>query len=349
MPLSVDITKTYGSFRLRAAFEAGDETLALLGASGSGKSVTLRCIAGIETPDSGRIILDGRTLYDSERRINLPPQQRRVGYLFQQYALFPNMTVEQNIAAGLGERDRGRRRARIADAIAMFRLEGAEKSYPHQLSGGQQQRVALARILLSAPQAILLDEPFSALDGYLKWQLEQELFELLSSFGSTTVFVTHDAGEVRRNCARVLVLDAGRSSPVMPTGALFSRPGTVSAAMLTGCHTFAPIAPQADGSVRVPAWGVTLRIDTEAGAATMLGIRDECIRIATPTDENLLPCHVLHASADVHGGTLTLLPDHAIPGAPRIRMALPQDVWYTVKDRDAVVVSVSPADILLLT
>ncbi|MFQ9427150.1 MAG: sulfate/molybdate ABC transporter ATP-binding protein [Oscillospiraceae bacterium] len=147
MSLYVDIEKRLGAFRLQSKFEVADETLALLGASGCGKSVTLKCIAGIMTPDRGRIVLNGRVLFDSEKRTDLTPQQRRVGYLFQQYALFPNMTVEQNILCGIRAGSRSEKRALAAEKLRMFRLEGLEKKYPAQLSGGQQQRVALARIL----------------------------------------------------------------------------------------------------------------------------------------------------------------------------------------------------------
>ena len=151
MSLCVDIEKKLGAFRLRAQFEAQDGTTALLGASGCGKSVTLKCIAGIMTPDRGRIVLGGRVLFDSEKKIDLPPQQRGAGLLFQNYALFPNMTVEQNILCGLkAEKDRAARQARCAELLRAMRLEPLAKRYPAQLSGGQQQRTALARILAAA-------------------------------------------------------------------------------------------------------------------------------------------------------------------------------------------------------
>ena len=222
MALSVDIRKQLGDFHLEVQFDAGDETLALLGASGCGKSVTLKCIAGILTPDEGRITLDGVTLFDSAARIDLPPQRRHVGYLFQDYALFPNMTVRQNIAAGA--KDRGRRRETAEALIRRFRLEDAADRKPRQLSGGQRQRAALARILASEPRAVLLDEPFSALDSYLKYQLELELAEILDSFPGTAVWVSHDRGEVFRNCGRVCVLDAGKSQPVRTLEELFRAP-----------------------------------------------------------------------------------------------------------------------------
>ena len=191
MSLLVDIKKDFGRFRLDAAFETDSgSVMGLLGASGCGKSVTLKCVAGIERPDEGRIVLDGRVLFDSAKRIDLTPQQRRVGYLFQNYALFPNMTLAQNIAVGV--RDRAKRKETVARLVKAFYLEGSEGKYPRQLSGGQQQRTALARILASEPEALLLDEPFSALDSYLKWQVELELAELLDTFPGPVLFVTHD-------------------------------------------------------------------------------------------------------------------------------------------------------------
>ena len=214
MALEVQVEKTYGDFHLKAEFQAEGEPLALLGPSGCGKSLTLKCIAGIERPDRGRIVLDGRVLFDSERRIDLPPQKRQVGYLFQQYALFPHMTVAENIAAGCRRLERTARDRRVAALTAMLHLEGLEGLRPRQLSGGQQQRTALARILASEPRAILLDEPFSALDSHLKWQLEPELRDVLDAFGGVTLWVTHDRGEAYRNCPRVCVMEAGRTSPV---------------------------------------------------------------------------------------------------------------------------------------
>ena len=166
MALEVDIEKKLGDFRLRAAFTCDKGITGILGASGSGKSMTLKCIAGIERPDRGRIVLDGRVLFDSRQKINLKPQKRRVGYMFQNYALFPTMTVTQNIAAG-----QGISADRVREMIERFHLKGLEGHYPSELSGGQQQRVALARIMAYRPDLILLDEPFSALDDNLKERL----------------------------------------------------------------------------------------------------------------------------------------------------------------------------------
>ena len=150
MSLLVDIEKDYGGFHLCSRFETNGGITGLLGASGCGKSQTLRCIAGVQTPDQGRIVLDGVTLYDSEQHINLTPQQRGVGYLFQSYALFPNMTVRANILTGLRrEKDAAKKQAAFEHAIHLLKLEGLEDRRPAQLSGGQAQRVALARMLVS--------------------------------------------------------------------------------------------------------------------------------------------------------------------------------------------------------
>ncbi|MEG2037458.1 MAG: ATP-binding cassette domain-containing protein, partial [Ruthenibacterium sp.] len=253
MELSVEIYKKFKNFTLEVSFR-GDH-LALLGASGSGKSLTLQAIAGIMTADCGHIALGDTVLFDSAAHINLPPQERHVGYLFQQYALFPNMTVAQNVAVALrGEPDI---KAQTAEKLRQFRLAALSKQLPATLSGGEKQRVALARIFASKPRAILLDEPFAALDSYLKWQLEQELAQTLAAYAGAIVWVSHDRGEVYRNCPQVCVLEQGRSQPVVPTKALFADPATVSAARLSGCKNFVSVVP--DGNrVRIPDWGISL-------------------------------------------------------------------------------------------
>ena len=230
MDLNVSIRKRLRDFTLEVAFRVRDEVFALFGASGCGKSITLKCIAGIETPDCGSITLNGRTLYDSAKNINLPPQARRVGYLFQNYALFPNMTVAQNITfAATGDK-----LSKLKQNIERFQLHGLENAYPNQLSGGQCQRVALARVLASHAKFLLLDEPFSALDSYLKWQLELELAQILKHYGGA-ILVTHDRGEVFRLSDKVAVLHDGIISTVDSTQELFLNPKTLHAAILTGC------------------------------------------------------------------------------------------------------------------
>ena len=200
MSLEVHIEKKLNGFTLRSDFTAGNTATAILGASGCGKSMTLRCIAGIVKPDKGRILLDGRVLFDSEQHIDLPPQQRGVGLLFQNYALFPNMTVEQNILCGLkAERDKAARKARCAGMLRALRLEELASRRPAELSGGQQQRTALARILVGRPKILMLDEPFSALDSYLREEVEGEVGSLLAGFASSfsnRLLVTHGTAAV---------------------------------------------------------------------------------------------------------------------------------------------------------
>ena len=210
MSLSVDIEKKLGAFHLRSQFEAPDETMALLGASGCGKSMTLKCIAGIVTPDRGRIVLGGRVLFDSEKKINLPPQQRRVGYLFQQYALFPNMSVEQNILCGIRSGDKAEKRRVLVEKIRMFRLEGLEKKHPAQLSSGQQQRVALARTLTQDPKIILADEPVAALDPVTAKQVMQDFVHINKDMGITILLNIHHVELALEYADRIIGIRVGR-------------------------------------------------------------------------------------------------------------------------------------------
>lgn len=255
MSLSVKIRKKLGDFTLDVAFESSGGILGLLGASGAGKSMTLRCIAGIERPDSGLIVLDGVTLFDSERGICLPPQQRRVGYLFQNYALFPNMTVRQNILCGLRREKEPRRKQLFEDTVKLLRLEGLEERKPSALSGGEAQRVALARMLVSGPELLLLDEPFSALDSHLRLRLELELKELLQGYGKQVILVTHSRDEAYRMCGDLGVLSGGRVIAMKPTKELFADPGTVEAARITGCKNIVPAVRSGEFEVTVPDWG----------------------------------------------------------------------------------------------
>lgn len=194
--LIVDIQKKLPGFTLDVSFSSNQLPLGLLGGSGAGKSFILRCIAGLETPDEGCIILNGRVLFDSRRGINVPIRDRRVGFLFQNYALFPHLTVAQNIAFGLPKTLSPRAiRQRVEKQLLAVQLHGLGDRYPQELSGGQQQRVALARALASEPDILLLDEPFSALDTYLRDQLEKLLRLSLTHFPGATLFVSHNLEE----------------------------------------------------------------------------------------------------------------------------------------------------------
>ncbi len=340
MSLRVEIEKRLGNFTLQAEFETREQTLALLGASGCGKSVTLKCIAGIMTPDKGRIELDGEVLFDAEKGINLPPQKRRVGYLFQQYALFPNMTVVQNIRCGI--RARGAERERLVrEQMRRFQLEGLEKSYPAQLSGGQQQRVALARILAGEPKAILLDEPFSALDSYLKWSLEAELTQMLANFTGPLVWVSHDLGECWRNCRTVCVLEQGRTGPVTDLETLVHRPATVEQARLAGCRNIYPVR-LTPGGLRVPGWEASLPLPDSAEAGSMLGIPAEAVRVGCGGT----PWTVCRAVRDLEWTEVLLRPEGATADAPVLCARL--DLDQAVQVGETVTVSFDPARLLVL-
>ena len=207
--LTVDIEKRLDRFTLKAKFSCSGEPLALFGASGAGKSMTLKCIAGIEKPDKGYIKLNDRVLYDSEHHINLPPQKRHVGYLFQDYALFPDMTVSQNIETGLTRYPRKDRAQQVREITQRFHLTGLESKRPATLSGGEKQRVALARIFASAPDVLLLDEPFSSLDTYLKLELLPYVKKLITAFKGECILVTHNIDEVLYLCDKAAPIENG--------------------------------------------------------------------------------------------------------------------------------------------
>lgn len=197
--LEVQIYKKLAEFDLDVSFQVDDNILGFMGASGSGKSMTLKCIAGIETPDQGRIVLNGRVLFDSEKKINVPIQKRNVGYMFQSYALFPNMNVYENISVGLRARKVKDVDIVVQKVMQQFRIFELASRYPKQLSGGQRQRVALARLMAYEPDVLLLDEPFSALDEDLKEDLLQKLKSELQ-ISKPVIFVSHDKEEVNKLC-----------------------------------------------------------------------------------------------------------------------------------------------------
>ncbi len=228
MSLIVDIKKKFNNFMLDISFETKEDYLGILGASGSGKSITLKCIAGIEEPDEGRIIFNGKELYNSAKNINLKPQEREIGYLFQNYALFPKMTVKENILVGEKEQHN------IQEILTKFRLEGLENAYPRQLSGGQQQRLALARMMTKKPKLILLDEPFSAMDSYLKEELQRELKFYIQEQGQEYIFVSHNQDELYSFSKEIALLDKGKVIMHKERNALFSEPETFLAARLLG-------------------------------------------------------------------------------------------------------------------
>ena len=293
MAITVDIEKNFKGFHLKTAFSSSTSATGILGASGSGKSMTLRCIAGIEKPDRGKIVINGRTVFDSDQKINLKPQERRIGYLFQNYALFPTMSVRENIGCGY-RGEKAEKEKRIEDFIERYHLEGLENRLPSQLSGGQQQRVALARMMIGDPEAILLDEPFSALDGYLKDVLQKDMKKFLNQYQGDMLMVTHSRDEAFRFCNELMLLQEGRTLTFGNTRQLFEQPGLVEAARLTGCKNSSRIKKLGDYQVFAVDWGVTLRTSHKVeDDMTHIAIRGHWMQPAQETGEN---CVVFEAA-----------------------------------------------------
>lgn len=234
--LSVRIRKVLPSFALDVEWEAANEVVALFGASGSGKSLTLHCLAGLIRPDDGRITVGDRTLFESSRRVDVHARDRRVGYLLQGYALFPHLTVDENIAFGLHRLSGTARRNRTAELVEALDLRGTERMRPQSLSGGQQQRVALGRALAADPDLLLLDEPLSALDPPLRSQLRRDLTVIVRRYARTTVVVTHDVGEAFQLADRIVVYDKGRVVQSALKDELFARPASEHVARLLGAR-----------------------------------------------------------------------------------------------------------------
>lgn len=273
MELTVDIKRKLGEFNLDIHFRGSSRRIGILGASGCGKSMTLKSIAGIETPDEGRIQIGDKVLFDSENRSNLKPQKRNIGYLFQNYALFPTMTVAKNIEAGL-KGSKEQKHKRVQEMIEKFQLIGLADRLPGELSGGQQQRVALARIMAYEPDAILLDEPFSALDVFLKDRLQQEMMEMLKDYPGLVIMVSHSRDEIYRFSEELLIMDKGSAVIYGGTKEIFANPVKREAARLTGCKNFSDIRRVDDHTAELVDWGITVHVEnTIPENATCIGYR----------------------------------------------------------------------------
>lgn len=273
MAIEVRIHREFDDFKLDVQFQSESRRIGILGASGCGKSLTLKSIAGIERPETGKIESAGKVFFDSAKKIWMPPQERNVGYLFQNYALFPTMTVEKNIGIALrcGKKEKEKK---VRDMIERFSLQGLEKKLPGQLSGGQQQRTALARIMIYEPDMILLDEPFSALDSYLKEQTQRECLKLLQDYPGTVILVSHSRDEIYRFSEEVLVMDGGKAVIKKTVKELFEHPQKVAAAKLTGCKNIEEIVWKDGKHLYVPGWDMVIPAGMgNVGDAQAIGIR----------------------------------------------------------------------------
>lgn len=302
MALDVQIEKNLPDFPLHVAFRAWETPLSILGASGAGKTMLLQCIAGIEQPERGRVLLNDRILFDSEQRIRVPARQRRIGMVFQNYALFPHRTVAENIAFGLRDRSSDEQTAGLSALIARTHLEGLADRYPQALSGGEKQRTALARALAIDPEALLLDEPLSALDTHLRSQVEAQLQDTFAAYRRPTLFVTHNIEEAYRLGEQLLVLSRGRVAAFGSKEEVFRRPPSREVAQLTGSKNISRAHIGADGKIEALDWNCRLRIDqTISKLPAFIGIRAHHIDFleslpAGAPSENVFPCWCVRTS-----------------------------------------------------
>lgn len=288
-------------------FTVGQEIMAILGPSGCGKTMTLKCIAGLMTPDQGKIVLNEQVLFDSLQRINLPAQQRKIGFLFQNYALFPHLTVNENIAFGIRSLPVAQRSERVQQLLGKMRLDRLGHRYPVELSGGQQQRVALARALAPEPQVLLLDEPFSALDTQVKERLEAELLEIQSGFMGHVLFVTHNLAEAYRLSSKMAVYETGGLLQWGERHTIIEHPANKTVARLTGMENIfeGMVSGMEDSRVdiRLGAGHLSLYPDNLSRLAVnqdiSVAIRPEYIKLADSQEENCLAAELIDGKEEL--------------------------------------------------
>lgn len=273
MSLFVDIEKQLGNFNLKIKFEIKENVASLLGASGSGKSLTLKAIAGIITPDKGRIVLNNRVLFDSSQKINVKIQDRNVGYFFQDYALFPNMNVRQNILMGMKKYPKDFDRETQLNKIAkMMGIDGLLDHRVHQLSGGQKQRVALARIVVNNPEIILFDEPFSALDEHLRTKLQMDMKKMIEELHKEAIIVTHNRDEAYVLSKETILIDQGKVVEQNKTKEMFKKPQYLKTSIITGCKNNFECVVLKD-EVSIPAFGISYKVKNVDKDVKYVGLR----------------------------------------------------------------------------
>ncbi len=351
--LLVDVEQRFKDFRLEVRFRAGDNTLGILGPSGSGKSMTLRCIAGLETPVRGSIVLNGRALFDSAHGVNLHSRERRVGFLLQDYSLFPHLTVAENIAFGLRRFSRQTTRQKLEEQINRFQLHGLDRRTPRQLSGGQQQRVALARALAAEPEVLLLDEPLSALDDHLRSQMETLLIETLAAFPGVSLYVTHNLEEAYRIAEEIVVISQGKEVAFGPKEEIFRHPPNFTTAQVTGCKNFSRARAVRDDAVEALDWGCKLRvIPPIPDQLAFAGIRAHHLSFpAASGAENTFPCELVRAIEGPFRMTLflNLLGPGVPPAHHHLQAEITRESWAELQTRRKPwLVRLSPDRLMLL-
>jgi molybdate transport system ATP-binding protein len=312
--LEVFIEKSLGNFRLQSSFNADKGVLGILGPSGCGKSMTLKCISGLYHPDRGIIKLNGKMLYSSDSKINVPPRKRNIGYVFQNYALFPHLTVYKNIAYGIKGLEKELGNKKIREMIERMQLGGLENHYPSQLSGGQQQRTALARTLITDPDLLLLDEPFSALDSHIKYMLEKELMMIIkNNYDGIVLLVTHNIEEAYRICNNIMVMDNGQNLQIGSKDEIIHTPKNLTAARITGCKNFldANVIEEKDGYYGLQSKELVFKAikkEREVDKQMVAGIRAHNLSLfSVDSDmENAFECDVMEKIEGVFSTTIVV-------------------------------------------
>lgn len=341
--LLLDIKKDFGNFKLDVKFESEKGVLGILGASGSGKSLSLKSIAGIIKPDKGRIILNNKILFDSQKRINVVTRNRKVAYLFQDYALFPNMTVYENIKTGFREKKKNYKQL-IEKKLEELHITHIKNKLADKISGGEAQRVALARILVNEPEILLLDEPYSAIDGYLRWSIELEIKNIVEEYKIPTLFVSHDRDEIYRMCDEIVIMDKGKSEEKKKTKDLFKNPETMAAAELSGCKNFSKIKKSAKGYYAL-AWDIDLAIKRKDDR-NMIGIRGHDLKISNKAmGENSFELEILKEIEQTFNMCLIIKKKG---GSGSLSIFLEKKDWKNLKNEKSLYFTISEEDIMFL-
>ena len=337
--LELDIQRRLGEFSLDLGLASGCRRIGILGASGSGKSQMLRALAGLERPDGGRIALNGRVLFDHQRGIDVPLGQRRLGLVFQNYALFPHLTVAQNVGFGLNHLRAEQRRLRVLGQLQRVGLLALADVYPAELSGGQQQRVALSRALAIEPDLLLLDEPFAAQDTYLRRQLQQQLADLLQDCRVPCLLVTHDLDEAYRLSDDLVVIDRGRILAHAPKHEVFDHPQELVVARLSGCKNFSLVRTLSAGRLWALDWQLELNLERPVPPGTShVGVRANHLGLVPgdsrdPHGPNQWPVTLIKSSEGPFQVSAYVAP--AAPAAgPRepIQVEVQREAWQRLSD-----------------
>ncbi|TCT16765.1 molybdate transport system ATP-binding protein [Natranaerovirga pectinivora] len=349
--LEVSIQKTLGNFTLDTSFKAHKGVLGILGSSGCGKSLTLKSLAGLSTPDEGIITLNGQILYSSESKINLPARKRNIGYVFQNYALFPHLTVFKNIAYGISHLDKDTQKKKVVHMIQKMQLAGLENHYPSQLSGGQQQRTALARTLITEPSLLLLDEPFSALDSHIKHLLEKELLNIIKeNYDGIVLLVTHNMEEAYRLCNHIMVVDKGKTIQIGTKDDIIFSPKSVAVAQMTSCKNIfkTQVVKEENGYYTLKSNALIFKSTkkhTLKSSSVYAGIRAHTIKVFpsnTVLKENMFSCHILEKTDSIFSTTVIVDASGCI-----LTIEIPKSDSLKITN-DSITIYIPPEEIFLM-